>query len=70
MTRFLDSIVGDNRFKSIFGSIDYRSMIVIYRVTLVVWDKVLLTLIWGVPRLVGRYCSYLLPRQDGGTSQI
>ena len=22
------------------------------------------------PRLVGRYCSYLLPKQDGGTSQI
>ena len=29
-----------------------------------------LTYIWGVPRLVGRYCSYLLPKQDGGTSQI
>ena len=24
----------------------------------------------GFPRLVGRYCSYLLPKQDGGTSQI
>ena len=22
------------------------------------------------PPLVGRYCSYLLPKQDGGTSQI
>ena len=22
------------------------------------------------PRLVGRYCSYLLPRQAGGTPQI
>ena len=22
------------------------------------------------PRLVGRYCSYLMPKQDGGTSQI
>ena len=22
------------------------------------------------PRLVGRYCSYLLPNQDGGTTQI
>ena len=22
------------------------------------------------PQLVGRYCSYLLPKQDGGTSQI
>ena len=29
-----------------------------------------MTLNWGVPRLVGRYCSYLLPKQDGGTSQI
>ena len=41
-----------------------------YSVTLVVWHKVLLTYIWGVPRLVGRYCSYLLPKQDGGKSQI
>ena len=24
----------------------------------------------GFPRLVGRYCSYLLPKQGGGTSQI
>ena len=22
------------------------------------------------PRLVGRYCSYLLPQEDGGTFQI
>ena len=22
------------------------------------------------PRMVGRYCSYLLPKQDGGTPQI
>ena len=29
-----------------------------------------LTLIWDVPRLVGRYCSYLLPKQAGGTPQI
>ena len=29
-----------------------------------------LTWIWGVPSAVGRYCSYLLPKQDGGTSQI
>ena len=29
-----------------------------------------LTLIWGVPPAVGRYCSYLLPKQGGGTSQI
>ena len=26
--------------------------------------------IWVVPRLVGRYCSYLLPKQNGGTTQI
>ena len=32
--------------------------------------KVLKTRIWGVPRLVGRYCSYLLPKQAGGTFQI
>ena len=29
-----------------------------------------LTLIWRVPRLVGRYCRYLLPKHDGGTFQI
>ena len=23
-----------------------------------------------IPGLVGSYCSYLLPKQDGGTSQI
>ena len=28
VTRFLDSIVGNNRFQSIFGSIDHNSMIV------------------------------------------
>ena len=33
-------------------------------------DWVGLTLIWDVPRLVGRYCSYLLPKQAGGTPQI
>ena len=26
--------------------------------------------IGGDPRLVGRYCSYLLPKQTGGTTQI
>ena len=25
---------------------------------------------WEFPRLVGRYCSYLLPKQAGGTPQI
>ena len=28
VTRFLDSIVGNNRFQSIFGSIDHNSIIV------------------------------------------
>ena len=32
--------------------------------------EVLSTRIWGVPWLVGRYCSYLLPKQAGGTPQI
>ena len=27
-------------------------------------------MIWGVPPAGGRYCSYLMPKQDGGTSQI
>ena len=26
--------------------------------------------IWGVPLAVGHYCSYLLPKQTGGTTQI
>ena len=30
----------------------------------------LVDLIWGFPRLVGRFCSHLLPKQDGGTFQI
>ena len=38
------------------------------RQVLVTW--VGLTWIWRVPRLVGRYCSYLLPKHDGGTFQI
>ena len=42
----------------------------IYRVTHLLTNWVGLTLIWDVPRLVGRYCSYLLPKQAGGTSQI
>ena len=41
-----------------------------YRVTHLLADWVGLTLIWDVPRLAGRYCSYLLPKQAGGTSQI
>ena len=28
VTRFLDSIVGNNRFQSLFGSLDHNSMIV------------------------------------------
>ena len=41
-----------------------------YRVTHLLADWVGLTLIWDVPRLVGRFCSYLLPKQDGETPQI
>ena len=38
-----------------------------YRVTHLLADWVVgLTLIWDVTRLVGRYCSYLLPKQAGG----
>ena len=32
--------------------------------------EVLTTIILGVPRLVGRYFCYLLPKQAGGTHQI
>ena len=33
-TRFLDLIVGNNRFQSIFGSIDHNSMVVTYSMTI------------------------------------
>ena len=42
----------------------------LYRVTQLLADWVGLILIWDVPRLVGRYCSYLLPKQAGRTPQI
>ena len=42
-TRFLDSIVGNNRFQSIFGSIDHNSMNVTYRVTHHLDSYILLT---------------------------
>ena len=44
----------------------------LYRVTLVWWSDTLvgLTSIWEFPGLVGNYCSYLLPKQYGGTPQI
>ena len=45
-------------------------MTIIYRVTLVVEYLGWVDLDLGFPRLVGCYCSYLLPKQDGGTSQI
>ena len=41
-----------------------------YRETHLLADWVGFTLIWDFPRLVGRYCSYLLPKQAGGTPQI
>ena len=41
-----------------------------YRVTHLLTDCVGLTLVWDVPRLVDRYCSYILPKQAGGTPQI
>ena len=42
----------------------------IYTVGRPVIRQVLKMRIWGVPWLVGRYCSYLLPKQAGGTPQI
>ena len=39
----------------------------IYRVRQVLVTWVGLTWIWRVPRLVGRYCSYVLPKQGDGT---
>ena len=43
----------------------------VYRVTHLVANLGWVDLqIRGVPPAGGRYCSYLLPQQDGGTSQI
>ena len=43
----------------------------LYRVGLVVWQLVWVDSDLGSsPRLVGRYCSYLLSKQDVGTFQI
>ena len=41
-----------------------------YRVTSQVGKNLLLTELRQFWQLVGRYCSHLLPRQDGGTFQI
>ena len=40
-----------------------------YRVTILRGDNLSLTWFQHFWQLVGRYCSYLLPRQDGGISQ-
>ena len=40
------------------------------QVTHLVEENLLLTEFRQFWQLVGRYCSYLLPRQDGGTFQI
>ena len=42
----------------------------VYRVRDLLGKNLLLTWFQMFRRLVGRYCSCLLPRQDGGTSQI
>ena len=41
-----------------------------YRVAHLLANLGLVDLIWGVPPAGGRYCSYLLPKQGGGTFQI
>ena len=41
-----------------------------YRATILRGNNLQLTWFRHFWQLVGRYCSYLLPRQDGGTSQI
>ena len=48
----------------------FRINTTFYRVKHLLADWVGLTLIWDVPRLVGRYCSCLLPKQAGETPQI
>ena len=41
-----------------------------YRVTHLVGNNLLLTQLRHIWQLVGRYCSYLLPRHDGRTDKI
>ena len=43
---------------------------ILYRVTILVGENLLLTELRHFRQLVGRYCSCILPRQDGGTSHI
>ena len=41
----------------------------LYRVTRILGNNLLLTWFLQLQQLVGCYCSYLLPRQDDGTSK-
>ena len=43
--------------------------LVLYRVTILRGNNFPLTWFWQFWQLVGPNCSYLLPWQDGGTSQ-
>ena len=47
-----------------------RTLFTLYRVTGQDGKNLQLTEFQQFPQLVGCYCSYLLPRQHGGTSQI
>ena len=47
-----------------------KRYVCMYRVTILRGYNLPLTWFQHFWQLVGRYCSYLLPRQDGGTSQI
>ena len=52
------------------GLTPYCTTVRIYRVTRLLGNNLPLTWFWHFRQLLGRYCSYLLPRQDGGTFQI
>ena len=61
-------ILGD---ASGWGKAFTYSVLRVYRASHVLGDLGWVDLDLGSsPRLVGRYCSYLLPKQGGGTSQI
>ena len=50
---------------------DMENVVVcLYRVAQVDVENLQLTKFRQFWQLLGRYCSYLLPRQDGGTSHI
>ena len=56
--------------KMVVGGTNFLSLARIYRVIHLVGENLPLTQFRQFWQLVGHYCSYLLPWQDDGTSQI